>query len=92
MSADNADMQAVLDFIQQHGLQLVSQNAASRTVKAAGTVAQMELAFGVSLGSTATGEPMHPKEKLKLPVDLAGHVIAILGMDQRPIAKPRGAG
>jgi hypothetical protein len=34
---------------------------------------------------------MHPKEELKLPADLAGHVIAVLGMDQRPIAKPRGA-
>jgi kumamolisin len=90
MSADTADMQTVMNFIQQHGLQLVSQNAASRTVKASGTVAQLESAFGVSLGS-ADG-PIHPKEELKLPADLAGHVIAVLGMDQRPIAKPRGAG
>ncbi len=92
MSADNADMQAVLDFIQQHGLQLVSPNAASRTVKASGTVSQLESAFDVSLASEGADEPMHPKEDLKLPADLTDHVIAVLGMDQRPIARPRGAG
>ena len=91
LSADTADRQAVMSFIQQHGLQLVSQNAASRTVKASGTVAQLESAFDVSLVS-AEDEPMHPKDEMKLPANLAGHVIAVLGMDQRPIAKPRGAG
>jgi kumamolisin len=91
LSADNADMQAVMDFIQRRGLQLVRQNAASRTVKASGTVAQLESAFDVSLVSEED-DPMHPREELKLPADLAGHVIAVLGMDQRPIAKPRGAG
>jgi kumamolisin len=91
LAADPADVKAALAFIQKNGLRLVSENADARTIHASGTVQQLEAAFGVSLtnasGDEGSVEAMHNEEALTMPAELTGPVIAVLGLDQRPIAR-----
>jgi len=90
-AADPADMNAVKQFAARHGLAVVQEQAARRTVVLSGTVAQFNDAFGVDLqrfehdGGTYRGRtgPVH------LPDDLHGVVEAVLGLDNRPQAMPR---
>ncbi len=88
--AEPADMSAVKTFAGQHGLSVVEESAGRCTVVLAGTVAQMEAAFGVKLQ-----EYEHPSGNFRgrqgyvqLPVELDGIVLAVLGLDNRPQAKP----
>jgi hypothetical protein len=94
LSADAADIKAALAFIQKHGLRVVSENAEARTIHASGTRQQLELAFGVTLSNRAeeegSVEAMHTEEPLTMPAELIGPVIAVLGLDQRPIARHHG--
>ena len=88
--AEPADLAAVKKFANSHGLTMVQEDAARRTVILAGTVAQFNAAFGVDLqqfehdGGTYRGRtgPVH------LPDELKGVVEAVLGLDNRPQAKP----
>lgn len=88
--ADPADIAAVKAFAGAHGLAVVQENAGRRTVILSGTVAQFNAAFGVDLqhfeyhGGSYRGRtgPVH------LPDELAGKVEAVLGLDNRPIARP----
>jgi kumamolisin len=85
------DILAVRQFAQRHGLAIVEEDAARRTVVLSGTVAQLDGAFGVELqtfeygGGTYRGRtgPVH------LPDELNGIVVAVLGLDNRPQAQPR---
>ena len=88
--ADGADLTAVHAFAQKHGLAVVESHDARRTVMLSGTVAQFDAAFGVSLeqfehaGGTYRGRtgPIH------LPDELNGVVDAVMGLDNRPQARP----
>lgn len=88
--ADPADLALVEAFARQHGLAVVQQDAARRTVVLSGTVAQFNAAFGIDLetfeydGGTYRGRtgPVH------LPDELAGVVTAVMGLDNRPQAHP----
>ena len=88
--ADPADLAAVEQFAKTHGLAIVQQDPARRTVILSGTVAQFDAAFGVDLetfehqGGTYRGRtgPLH------LPDELDGIVIAVMGLDNRPQAHP----
>jgi kumamolisin len=94
LSADPADIKAARAFIQKNGLSIVSENADARTIHASGTVDQLESAFGVSLtdrSEEGSVEAMHNKEAFTMPEELAGPVMAVLGLDQRPIARHHGA-
>ena len=88
--ADAADLAAVRDFAASHGLVVVQEHAARRTVVLAGTVAQFSRAFGVQLhqmshaGCTYRGR----RGPIRLPGDLEDVVEAVLGLDNRPQAKP----
>ncbi len=88
--ADPADLAAVRSFADERGLAVVQEDAARRTVVLSGTVADFQGAFGVQLqcceydggwyrGRTGT---------LHLPAALEGIVEAVLGLDNRPQAKP----
>jgi kumamolisin len=89
--ADPADIAKVRQFATSHGLTVVEEDAARRTVVLSGTVAQFNDAFGVDLetfehpGGTYRGRtgPIH------LPDELVGVVTAVLGLDNRPQAHPR---
>jgi kumamolisin len=88
--ADPADIAAVRKFAAAHGLAVVQEAPARRTVVLAGTVAQFNKAFQVDLeqieheGGAYRGRqgPIH------LPDELHGKVEGVFGLDDRPQAKP----
>jgi kumamolisin len=88
--ASRADLDAVRDFAEAHGLAVVEEHAGRRALVLAGTVAQFDDAFGVELkhyshpGGTYRGRtgPVH------VPAELNGIIEAVLGLDNRPQASP----
>ncbi|MPV71501.1 protease pro-enzyme activation domain-containing protein [Burkholderia sp. BE17] len=88
--ADATDMDAVKTFADKHGLVVVEKHAARRTVVLSGTVAQFNTAFGVDLqqfehrGGTYRGRT----GQIQVPDELNGIVEAVLGLDNRPQARP----
>jgi kumamolisin len=88
--ADPTDIQAVKQFANQHGLAVVDEHPGRRHVVLSGTVAQFNDAFGVELE-----EFEHPGGSYRgrtgavhLPDELHGAVTAVLGLDNRPQARP----
>ena len=91
-AADRADLKLIHAFANQFGLR-VEKNTPKperRTVLISGTVPQMEKAFGVELHqSTVDGQTYRVREGgIHLPVSIAPIVTAVLGLDNRPQAKP----
>jgi len=88
--ADPADISAVEDFATTHGLHAVQKDRARRTVVLSGTVAQFNKAFGVNLKQVEHEEgTFRGREgEISLPDTLAGKVEAVLGLDDRPVARP----
>jgi len=88
--ADSTDIQAVKQFAHQHGLAVVEEHQGRRTVVLSGTVAQFNDAFGVDLqefehlGGSYRGRT----GSVHLPDELHGVVTAVLGLDNRPQARP----
>jgi kumamolisin len=88
--ADPADIAAIAAFARRHGLAVVQEDAARRTVVLSGTVPQFDNAFGVKLerfehdGGSYRGRT----GAIHLPDELEGIVVAVLGLDDRPQAKP----
>src|SRR5262249_15674965 len=86
-----ADIAAVKKFAGAHGLAVVDEDAARRTVVLSGTVRQFNNAFAVDLqtfehpGGTYRGRT----GAVHLPDELHGVVTAVLGLDNRPQAQPR---
>jgi kumamolisin len=88
--ADPADIAEVKKFAAAHGLAVVQEHPARRTLVLAGTVAQFNSAFGVDLeqfeheGGSYRGRrgPIH------LPDELHGKVEGVFGLDDRPQARP----
>ena len=90
VAASPEAVQEVTSFARDHGLQVTEANATTRTVKVQGSAQQMEQAFGVSLGMVGEGEgPKHLsyRDAIAVPASLANLVTAVLGLDQRPVAK-----
>ncbi|MBV9719634.1 MAG: S8/S53 family peptidase [Candidatus Eremiobacteraeota bacterium] len=89
--ADAADLEQVVLFGQRAGLSVVERSSARRSVVLRGSVAQMNIAFGVSLQRClcAGVEYRGRAGTLSVPSDLAGVVEAVLGLDNRPQAFPR---
>jgi kumamolisin len=90
IAADPNDMASVRSFLQQYGLTIVEENAATRTIHAEGTVEQMNRAFGVQLRlaqDTKGQQYLSYEGSIMVPKPLAGIITAVLGLDQRPVAK-----
>lgn len=89
--ADPTDLQKVERFARAHQLQVIDSSAARRSVIVTGTVAQMNVAFGVSLKQCQAGEVMYRGRQgsISIPADLADVVEAVLGLDNRPQAATR---
>ena len=88
--ADAKTVQEVEDFVRSHGLAIVESNP--RNVVIRGSAAQMRDVFGAELDwfESPSGERFLSYEgELSLPAEIAPDVIAVLGLDQRPIAKRR---
>jgi kumamolisin len=88
--ANDTDLQAVKQFASQHGLAVVEEHHGRRSVVLSGTVAQFNDAFGVDLqqfehdGGSYRGRT----GAIHLPDELHGVVTAVLGLDNRPQARP----
>ena len=88
--ADPEDLNKIEQFAHAHGLSVVDSDAARRSVVLSGTVAQMNQAFSVDLGryEHAGGVYRGRTGAVMLPEPLAPIVEAVLGLDNRPAAKP----
>ena len=88
--ADPADLAAVGQFAAAQGLKVVEESAPQRTVVLAGTVAQFNAAFGVSLTMMEHGSCCYRGRTgaIAIPQELDGIVEAVLGLDSRPQAMP----
>jgi kumamolisin len=84
------DIAAVKAFAAAHSLSVVQEHSARRTVVLSGTVAQFNAAFGVDLqrfehpGGSYRGRV----GAILLPDELKEVVEAVLGLDNRPAARP----
>ena len=91
-AADPDAIKLVRAFAKEYGLtpQSGTPKPEHRTIKLTGTVAAMEKAFGVRLvKKNLEGETYRVREgSITLPKELIGPVEAVLGLDNRPQAKP----
>jgi kumamolisin len=89
--ADPGDIAKVRQFASAHGLTVVEEDPARRTVVLSGTVAQFNDAFEVDLQTFehAGGTYRGRTGAIHLPDELQGVVTAVLGLDNRPQAHPR---
>jgi len=87
LAADPQDIEAVESFARQYGLTVTSVNPASRTIKVEGMAVDFDRAFGIHLGSF--GNYVSYSGPITVPESLAGVVVAVLGLDNRPVARPR---
>jgi kumamolisin len=81
----------VKEFAKEHDLTVDDTAHHGRcSVHLHGTVSAMEKAFGVTLNhaTTATGSFRTREGAIYIPEELVGHVVAVLGLDNRPQAKP----
>jgi kumamolisin len=93
LRVDPTDLAAVLAFVQNHGLTIVAENADARTVQVEGSAKQIGQAFGVEISERIDPEGhqyLSYQGALSVPAELSGVVEAVLGLDQRPVAR-RGA-
>ena len=86
LGADPVELHRAMEFAASAGLTIVESSLAKRSVRVSGTVAQMQAAFGVTLRSAAGGAFFY-EGALTIPAALEGIVTAVLGLDQRPVAR-----
>ena len=88
--ADPTDIAAIEAFAHENGLTVVESSAARRSVVLKGTAANMQTAFGTKLAhyTITAGEYRGRTGPLTIPANLHDIVTAVLGLDNRPIAKP----
>ena len=88
--AEPSDVALLRTFAERNGLVVVAVELPRRTVILSGTVAQFNAAFGVQLRrfSHPDGAYRGRLGPVQLPDDLAPVVEAVLGLDNRPQARP----
>ena len=92
IGADPEDIAAVRTFLDANGLRIVNESPASRTIRVEGTVQEIDRAFGVQIGwfENAAGQRfLSYRGTISIPASLEGILVAVLGLDQRPVAHPR---
>ncbi len=90
VAASPEAVQQVMAFAKDHGLQVTEANATTRTVKVQGSAQRMEQAFGVKLGLVSDengSQHLSHREAIAMPTSLSNLITAVLGLDQRPIAR-----
>lgn len=87
--------QAVIDrliqYAEGHGLKVEHADPATHMVRLSGTYAQANSAFepeGSGLYDMDGQKIIAREGHLAVPADLAEHVVAVMGLDQRPVAQP----
>jgi kumamolisin len=89
--AAREDIDAVIQTYTQIGLTSTYTDAATRTLKFSGTVAEMEKAFRVRLFdySHPEGNYRGREGDIYVPTQLSTIVEAVFGLDNRRVARPR---
>ncbi|HTU76801.1 MAG TPA: S53 family peptidase [Trebonia sp.] len=94
--ASPSDVELVRSTLRSLGLTVTDVHAGSRRVKASGTVAALSAVFGTTLTQVTsdhlgTGPATHRYRSgsLSIPAALSGVVVAVLGLDNRPVARPQ---
>ncbi|HKI13037.1 MAG TPA: S53 family peptidase [Candidatus Acidoferrum sp.] len=87
--ADPADMTKIEWFAHNHGLTVTEADAARRTMKLSGRVADLSTAFGVKLKRYKAGAISYRGRtgSLTIPAELEGIIERVLGLDDRPAVK-----
>ncbi len=90
--ANPDDIALIEKFAHQYQLTVVEASAQKRRVVLTGTAGAMTKAFGAQLACYKGDNLQHTFRgragALSIPEELSGVVMAVLGFDQRPIAKP----
>ena len=94
--ADPADVDLVRQTLTGLGLEITEVHASTRRVKVAGAIGALSSAFGVTLQQVSSPDPKtggnvthrYREGPLFVPAALNGVVLAVLGLDTRPQARP----
>jgi kumamolisin len=90
--ADADDMAGIEKFAQAHSLTVMERHSESRRIVLSGPASAMQEAFGVKLShyGVRAGGPRYRSYSgsIQLPAEIHSSVMAVLGLDNRPIAKP----
>jgi kumamolisin len=94
--ADPADVDLVQQTLGGLGLEVTEVHASTRRVKVASTIGALSSAFGVTLQQVSSPDPKtggtvthrYREGPLFIPAALDGVVLAVLGLDTRPQARP----
>jgi kumamolisin len=95
--ADPADAQLVSEVLGSYGLTVTETHLASRRMMVSGTIASMQAAFGTTLSAVTSPHPdgsgdvqhRYRTGSLSVPARLSGVITAVLGLDDRPQARPQ---
>ena len=95
--AAEADAQLVTQVLGEYGLTVTETHLTSRRLKVSGTIAAMQSAFGTTLTAVASPHPdgsghvthRYRTGSLSVPAQLSGIITAVLGLDDRPAARPQ---
>jgi kumamolisin len=95
--AAEADAQLVTQVLAEYGLTVTETHLGSRRLKVAGTIAAMQTAFGTTLSAVTSPHPdgsgnvahRYRTGSLSVPAQLSGIITAVLGLDDRPAARPQ---
>ena len=95
--ADPADAQLVSEVLGSYGLTVTETHLESRRLKLSGTIAQMQAAFGTRLSAVTSPHPdgsgsvrhRYRTGSQSVPARLSGIITAVLGLDDRPQARPQ---
>jgi kumamolisin len=88
VGADTGDISTVTDYLKSKGLAVVEANAAKRSIRAEGTVKQMEDAFAVTLHYYQSEKQTYRGREgyIYLPEAIGAIVKGVFGLDNRPVA------
>jgi kumamolisin len=91
MQEYNADIDAISKFVSASGLSIVKIDPARRLIKISGTAEKLEAAFRTKLHYYNDGKtPFRARAgSLSVPAEVVDSIEAVLGLDTRPIAKPK---
>src|SRR4051794_14316798 len=86
--AHASDIEAVETFASSHHLSVTQVDEGARTVTLAGALAEIVSVFGAEAELHRSGNHTYRSRRghLYVPSELAGRVIAVLGIDSRPVA------
>src|SRR5580704_9175089 len=95
--AETDDIALVTSTMTELGLTVTDTHQGSRRMMVSGTIGALSAAFGTTLtlvtspqlGGTGEATHRYRSGSLSVPAALAGIVIAVLGLDDRPVARPQ---